>query len=480
MKYNNNLNSIIFRANSASGSITLFAAVIMLPLLFFLMTISLDLTQLYSDRASMQRLIDEAALQGYRYLPYSDQAKQAVDGHLRQLNTVKGSFNSVVTSDSIEVIFQGVAPFTFAAFAGKNMGIPYEISTRVRGTVLHAAMMIDTNSSLAPAAGDAPWGAEGLWPTARLFTHFAPFGSHVSAREATQQCFNPIFSGLKKSALRLFDYLSSFSKNSIAVSFFPGTLADVDLVKDATRPGRTLTNPVTGYFNIANGPRSKNSYCLAALEEEPIGSPYTLPVAAELGVGTTEGRLTDNTEYLVPETSLASLTVRETLWSRAIRPGTVSTRLALSQITEVLSQGGQLNNFETSNRLADKPTKTGIILSSDLPREVNQVFPADVVKDALRIEIGRFWRSLGGGDAQQSASSTRLGVLYFVILQTPSATFALAEIEQLQSFFNELIYDLGAENKLAIRVVYSQNPEDLAAGVVRSLVIENNTAVIDR
>ena len=32
---------------------------------------------------------------------------------------------------------------------------------------------------------------------------------------------------------------------------------------------------------------------------------------------------------------------------------------------------------------------------------------------------------------------------------------------------------------LSVRVVYSENADDLAAGVIRSLVLENNTAVVD-
>ena len=464
----------------ARGSITLMATVVLLPILFFLLTISLDLTQLYSDRSTVQRILDEAALQGYRYLPYSAQAKQAVDGYLKQLNSLPGAFETIVKSDSVEIIYDGIAPFTFASFVGKDSGIPYQLSARVRGTVLHAVLALDTGASIAPQPGAELWGSEGLWPPARLFTHFQPFGSQVSAREMTQQCFNPVFLGLKRSALRLFDYLASFQKNSLAVAIFPGTLGSLDLIKDARRSGVELTRPVIGYFNIANGPISKNSYCLALTEEEPIESPYLLPARSGLGgesIGNRQ-RFTDPVSYNVPETSLAELSVRETLWSRAIKPGNLSTRTLLSSVVDTLSVAGQLNSFEAQNRLAEKPVKASIILTTQLPHEGLEFFPSQSVKDALMVSLQQYWRLLGGGSDTPTAE-IRKGMLYYVILAAPNASIEKRLISELQEFFNQVLIDGGMNSDLSVRVVYSENADDLAAGVIRSLVLENNTAVVD-
>jgi hypothetical protein len=462
------------------GSITLMATVVLLPILFFLLTISLDLTQLYSDRSTVQRLLDEAALQGYRYLPYSAQARQAVDSYLKQLNSLPGAFETIVKSDSVEIIYDGVAPFTFASFVGRDSGIPYQLSARVRGTVLHAVLALDTGASLAPQAGAELWGNEGIWPAARLFTHFQPFGSQVSAREMTQQCFNPVFLGLKRSALRLFDYLSSFEKNSLAVAIFPGTLGSIDVIKDARRSGAELTRPVTGYFNIANGPISKNSYCLALTEEEPIESPYLVPTRSGLGnepTGVAE-RYTDPLSYTVPETSLAELSVRETLWSRAIKPGSLSTRTLLSSVVDMLSVAGQLNSFEAQNRLAEKPIKAAIVLTSQLPHEGLEFFPSQSVKDALMVSMQQYWRLLGGG-SDTNPTELRKGILYYVILAVPGASIERQLIAELQDFFNQTLIDGEMSSNLSVRVVYSENADELATGVIRSLVLENNTAVVD-
>jgi hypothetical protein len=466
--------------SDSRGSITLVSATILLPILFFLLTISLDLTQLYSDRSTVQRLLDEAALQGYRYLPYTDQAKQAVNGYLKQLNSLPGAVETIIGSDSVEIIYDGVAPFTFASFVGKDSGIPYQISARARGTVFHAVLGLDTGESLAPQSGTELWGSEGLWPAARLFTHFQPFGAHITAREMTQQCFNPVFLGLKRSALRLFDYLSSFNKNSLGLIFFPGTLGSLDQIKDTRRSGLALTKPVTGYFNIANGPISKNSYCLALTEEEPLESPYRIPNRSGLDKETESGepRFTDPFSYLVPETSLADLTVRETLWTRAIKPGNVSTRTILSSSIAMLSVAGQLNDFETRNSLAQKPTKASIILTSQLPHEGLEFFPSQSVKDALIVSLQQFWRLLGGG-SDDHIQQVRKGILYYVVLAVPGASIDRQLIDELQEFFNQVLIDGGMDKQLSVRVVYSENADDLAAGVVRSLVLENNTAVID-
>ena len=70
-------------------------------------------------------------------------------------------------------------------------------------------------------------------------------------------------------------------------------------------------------------------------------------------------------------------------------------------------------------------------------------------------------------------------MLYYVILAAPNASIEKRLISELQEFFNQVLIDGGMNSDLSVRVVYSENADDLAAGVIRSLVLENNTAVVD-
>jgi hypothetical protein len=458
----------------------LFFAAVMVPMIFLLFSISIDLSQLYSERQWAQRVIDEAALVAYRYLPHREQARSAADNYVKILNRLSGTLSSTVSADGVELLYEGTAPFSFAGFAGIDKGLPYQVSSRVRGTVTHGVIALELSQLLAPLVTEAPWGNQTEWPSAELFGHFAPFGSTVSSRHATQQCFNPHLSGVKLAALRVFDYLAAFTKNSLGFSVFPGVFGLIDVYKDAERPGLSLSMPTLALFNTPFGAIQRTSYCLAAMEEERITESYTLPAAHfASGIAANHGdRITDRNTYLVREEALASITVREALWGRAIHPGIVSIRSVLNQIAVTLASGGAQNDFERSNTLAGKPVKMAAIFSADLPREGSERFPSAIVESALRLglrEVLNLFQS--EGEALRSLESK--GVLYYVMLSTPRRAISNAEAEALQTFFNNVISEMEAQRVFSVRVVLSSNPEDLAAGVIRSLVLENNTAVID-
>lgn len=456
------------------GSITLFAATVLFPIIFFLLSISLDLTQLYAERASVQRVIDQAALYAYRFLPFQVQARHAVDTYLRSLSSIHGSYETYIDSGQVEITYHGRAPFFFAAFVGNSVGIPYDLHTRVRGTVMHAVVMVDSSSSVAPVSTEELWGAPALWPAANLFIHFKPFGSTVSPRFITQQCFNPAFNIIKRSAIGILDYLSSFSKNSVALGFYPGTLSSIDLVKNAQRSGTMLSDIRLGYFNTANSPYAKNSFCLAASEEIQHENPYEIPKK----VNFTEiphiplGRLTDQVNYLVTSDSIANISMREVLWSRAIRPGQVSIQQILERSLAVLQDGGTYNQFEDKNRIAELPVDSIIILSSGLPKEGNAIFPDAIVQLSLKNSIMRIMET--------HRSNNHRTLLYFVIFDPFLNQIDISQIEALQTFLNQLIENNEVGQRFQARVVHSDHSDDIPTGIIRSLVLENNTAIIDK
>ncbi len=446
-------------------------ATVLIPILFLLLTICLDLSELYSEKAEMQRLIDEAALYGYRFLPFQTRAELAVEGYLNDLSKVRGSFNSVVRSDEVAISYHGRAPFRFAALWGISQGLEYEVNSRVKSAPINGVVLIEASQDVAPDERSELWGEETEWPAARLFEHYLPFASSIDARRATQQCFNPIFSGIKLAALRLFDYLTSFEKNDVTLGFIPGTLNEVDIVNRGQSPLELSANMTPEYFNIANGTFSKNGYCLAALKEEGAYSPYLLPPQKMDAPSPRELPNTELAGYRVSERDLDALTTRELIWTRAVRPGVSSIRSILDQVLKRFAEAHRPGTDDWTRRDGFS-RDMAVIFASDVPREGNQRFPDDQVQAALRLSLARLV-TLYAEEGQAAAS------LYYVLFDPHDRRRGERNAEMLQGFFNDVHRDLRAPVGIEFRVIYSQEIEGLAQGVIRSIALRRHTAVID-
>lgn len=458
------------------GAITLLFAAVLLPLLLFFLILSLDMSEFYAERTSMQRLVDEAALYGYRFLPLIERSRDAVDEYLKGIHGVHGTFESVIHSDSIEIIFHGNAPFRFAHFVNRDLGIPYEIYSRATSAPIHGAIVIDSSDNLGPGDDHELWGTEPQWPSANLFLHFSPFGREISPRFATQQCHNPLFTGLKRAALGLFDYLSSFESNAIGIAFSPGTLGPVDVIREA-RSGVRLSPPLAkDYFNTASSAFAQNGFCLALSAEEGSESVYRLPDTLFSTVSyTPEFQLADRENYRISDAECENLSAREAIWSRAIRPGVPSIRAAMSTIADMVwSAKGSAPEDQTS-ALSLHARKIGVIFATDLPREGNQRFPDEHVAAAIRLGLRKLAAPLEGGVVRTNTVIS----LYYVILSSPKIFVNEQDVRHFQSFLNEIRDEFSRPENIHIQVVLSADVDGLVRGVIRDIGILHRSAVLD-
>lgn len=449
----------------------LFMAVVMLPVFFLLLTLSLDLTQLYSRRSAIQHLIDDAALYGYRFLPFKMQAEKAVSGYLRDLNLNAGQFETHITHDTVEIVYHGLAPFSFAAYWGRETGLPYEVRTQVRGTVMHAALLVDSGSATGPSNESELKGETALWPAASLFSRFSPFGNSVSSRLATQQCHNPIFSSIKRAALGIADFIGASPRNRLSIGFFPGTLSQIDTFSSPATTAGVVKVP-SGYFNIANGALARNAYCLALFGTEAVTSPYILPSPGEFFPATPSDVLsaTDPETHLVINENPLAVSLRELIWSRARSPASSSSRLIFSRLIDMLLEAP----FDRSDFISQQPVRIGVIVTADLPTEAGEIFPAPAVKEGIRDSFKRFSSVLSSG----TQSSSSQGRIYYVIVPDAAGSRHSDDIAELQNFFNELLEEQ-APVKLSAQVVSGGSEEAVARGIIESLMSENRTAIIN-
>jgi Flp pilus assembly protein TadG len=328
------------------GSMLLLFSVIVLPLLFLSFTLSVDLTTFYSEANNIQKLLDEAALQGYRSLPYKEEAKNVtttfLTRHAPSRFSSSADFVVSTTGDTVTLGYSGLHELffpklflTLTGAADTSSALPLNTLSKVRGTPFDVFIALDASGTyLAPPVTSlSPWGSPLEWPSAQFFeTHpvFLPTGT-VHKRVATEQCFNEPFSSLKTGALRAYEYFSAFDSDQVGVGVYPGGNRELALVRGVrTRDSRAATpsgsRGEADFLNV-NGIGRRDTYCAAAAEAEVNTERYRFPAKnLKLSSWTPEGGSPPASMVVPPSFSLNPYyqdfqSVRESLWSLAARDG---------------------------------------------------------------------------------------------------------------------------------------------------------------
>ena len=332
--------------NGETGSAMMFMVAFVLPLCVFSAAISLDLMKYSLDRKAAQTAVDEAAMAAYRHLPYVSDASLAarsyVTAHYRNLDIEKLSING--SGQSIEVLYSGATSlffgrlFNLLSHGPSVPSVSFAVSAEARATPFDSLILMDASAALAPGIGESPWpdvdpltGNQRL--PARFFANtYVPWS--IGAGIATQQCFNPSFSPLKRTVLDVYTYLSNFSLDQIGVGVFPGYGEPISLyreVQSGFKPGSGEANFVD-YSGVVNA----DVLCGAAAERETLDATYQFPPSsrslkayAPTGVPTQlvlpatynseAGRYGRDWQYNQQYNSY--LSVNKALWSSAVREG---------------------------------------------------------------------------------------------------------------------------------------------------------------
>ncbi|MCB0337331.1 MAG: hypothetical protein KDD62_13535, partial [Bdellovibrionales bacterium] len=270
---------------SEQGSFLVFVAAVILPTMFFLFSLVGDLSRYYLENQAVQHALDEAALFGYRFLPDTAAAEVAVRSYLaRELPQYAGTVGVDAAPDVLTLTVQNQVLFSFARFFSADLGIPFSAVSRVKGTPLDAFVIVDTSAYLSPdIRTGAPWGDEVSWGAARYFRELNPtpgFELSDQQRLLTQQCFNPIFSRLKRGAALTYSRLMDFSLNAVGLASLPGPLDSAHIARPVLRP-----NKATGV--LGNEVQLEHYYpyyfkgdlaCAAAAEQEVEFTHFHFPV----------------------------------------------------------------------------------------------------------------------------------------------------------------------------------------------------------
>jgi len=471
------------------GSMAFFVAAIVLPLLFFLFSLSLDMSTYYTENQKLQKVLDDAALHAYRFLPYMEDAEVAAHSYLAQYGDLADNTDIVVTEDSVSLLSQKLSHLTFARLLGVDIGIPMTAYSRSRSTPFDALLLIDRASYLSPdpVAGTA-WGDFSSWPAASFFQQANP----ISGADPTlnpvllsQQCFNPAFSAIKTSAMQLYEYLISFQLNSVGVVVYPGNGNFVSTAREVL-PGRDIAGGGEASFISYFANYSGNEFCAAAAERENLYTQYQFPAAnsklEEEGAFfppapvhmITPGSWQYNPQYQ------NHLRTREVIWSQATHEGSQAVNSArvfeevharLAGSVSVLERGG----------LVHRPVKTAVIFAGDVPRIGGLRFPDvdPVTGTDIQAELSTVINALKNSVTQYGLN---LQVYYLLFEHEGNASSNFAgRVEQLRTFFaNAEMIDGQQTDAFRLKLFSGSNPDSVTADAISSLVLEKETTVIAR
>ena len=481
---------IVGRVRSERGSMSLFVAAVLLPLLFFFFTITLDLERFFRTSGDIQHALDEAALYSYRFLPNESLASTMASLYLQQNSGVSGSVTVSVASDSLRLAYHGASKLSFggllASVAGgtKDVGIPLSLVSEVRGSPIDAYILMDTSSYLAPLiTGSTTWGAPGEWPEANLFRSQLQIrdtnGNPLNDGAVTQQCFNPVFSEIKLATIRTYQQLSNFSKNGVGVGVVPGR----DGTPESIREIRPISAPTIGEatFNdsvLGTGGMS-NHFCLAAAEFETATSHYRFHVSPN-GLNHLWYPQTDDpmpASITVPGSwnldpgYAPFLSMPQAVWGQKVsenRVGDISATL-----DHVFANLISAPSIAERGTLAGKAKSVGILLMGDLPHEGSEKFPHPIVQSTIRNRL-RNIKDILSQNLIRHDSRIRL---FWVISDHES--IHSADFNESISLLRELLTTENSEG-LRITLVSGSVPSILTEKIVESILLEGKTAVIAR
>lgn len=398
--------SVPSNVSGERGITTILFAFMVLPILYFLFTLGLDLRVYSTESAYHQQVLDEATLGATRHLPRVEAARASVATYLAERG-IAGATITATTSE-VAVTLSAAVELSFPRLLGVNAGVPYGVYSRARVNPVDAFVAVDLGAYLAPdVVNGEVWGESGTWGAASYFESFPRQPEPpLDPRRLTAQCFNPALSAVKRSAVRAFDYLAAFQTNRVGLGIYPGNGYHLEVLRPLTpqpHPGGDFARYVNRYV------RSEDCWRAAVAETWLEG--YRFP-----GSGLSGGSPPDQATLLTPAggfdaAAAGSVRAVDAVWGSVVRSPHL-TSAGTADFGEVLAGlysqifGAPLD--QSRGGLALNPRRVGIIFAGDVPREGGERFPAPSVVTALDEWLGRF-----GATALERRAHVRIYLVTF-------------------------------------------------------------------
>lgn len=466
------------------GSTLFFVAAVLLPLIFFLFSLSIDVAKYYQEQRRVQKILDDTAMYAHRFLPYTEAAAAAAEAFLEQYPAYSEQVSVSAESDQIVLHHEGESRLMFARYFGINKGIPLAVYSRTQGTPFDTVIMIDTSAYLAPEVlSEAAWGDEALWPEASFFVNDFPTQykningllTPLNLRVLTQQCFNPAFSAIKLASIRTYQYLASFKLNSVGVSYFPGITEQPGVLRPVSPPP-VANAPLDITFPVYGGQYMRSDYCAAAAERELQHSAYRFPELATNMSGLWQPpagaplSMVKQDSWRYDEVYNPFLTLHQAIWSLSAKDNLQHRQEVVALLSNMKVQlVGALSNEERKG-LVNRPMKTGIIFAGDVPWHNDERFPSGDSIDTLEQEF----------EALRVAAQEhelRFNLVYVLFPHPGNQGNLVSRVNSLKTLFAQQS-DPGMG--LELRVLFTNSAEAMYEDLVSLLALNKRKAGLAR
>lgn len=397
-----------------------------LPIILAMVMLGVDFGAIFFERGKDQEILNNAALIGAKYLPYRTSAETAARSYAEQWGHYDPSELTVnTTNDTIQLTVNRPVGSSML-HPTKSAELKITVRSKAALAPRDALLFVDISSYMAPAIGEI-WGIEErdgfyigfkstndpndiihppypdpfspAWSAAEWLKGLAPYSAldKFERTQRSQQCLNPVLQSFKQSAIRFYDYVSSFPLNSVGIIAGPvgAGVAGIKSIKQVGESGFN-TGAEADFPTPANYGTVPNRICLGMAEYDgrtfesdqnyfkdmSKAGPYYLPhYSDDIDVGSLYGVSTPkppHTDLVDPvsgslNTALlnATLTARAAIWSLAANPGRrIGIQALFTKIADELIDNAQ-NRDSERGALAALTTRSAYIFLGDFPAIIN-------------------------------------------------------------------------------------------------------------
>lgn len=435
---------------SQRGSIAVLFVAFVVPAIMLTSFIAADIARYLNTIERGQKIADDAVMAGVRYLPNKTRAKAVAESFVKK-GVPEATPEMQVSEDTVALTLHVPISFVLSKYFSKaGSALTTPLYARATDAPLETLLVLDVSSYLAPT-GDSTWGQELDWPASTIAAQVRPKGVSLSERRITQQCFNPSITPLKRAAIELYSYLTSFETHEVGVAFFPGNYrgdpsSPGDPLLDVTRPieteGQRQARGLTSQsaFPLYRGSFIADESCAAISEYDSYRTMYFSPLPNTRRID----KLVRNPGWSYDPQATGTISAADAIWNHAVvedRNGDFPEALGLV-----------MNSFLTSKRagasLAQRSIRHAIILAGDVPHAGPARFPSIEVKNALT-SVYRKLSSLREGD-------NPVRVTYLITSHDQERLAALqSESIELIAFLKELEDSLSPPLKISVGVTHT-------------------------
>lgn len=481
----------IIRGRYQNGSMLVFLAGFILPLLMLLCSVAIDVNGYSTRREEIQNIADAAVLYGVKYLPDINSAETGAADYLK-IKAKDATFTLSSSNDELQVRINGNFEPFFAPFFNKILSapilFPYAAASQARAMPLDVYIAIDRGAELSPdysTSDDTAWGDSGQWGAAQIFSAVLPINfaeGRMHPRIVTQQCFNPKFSLIKRAAVKTFDFFSGFRMNRVGIGYFPGAVSLYGMSRDInagikkaesvefydTHPDWDTDHYVTIEEEepIQTFP-VQSSYCASIAETEPFYTQYLLPKPPTyVGIGNQHELLIDQSTWSVNPSY--PLSTREKIWSRSVNKNALMDfSVAIGAIEQSLFYSGQ---NELRGGLVNNAPQVAFIFSDRTPQINNVRFSSGggIVADQIH-------NLLADLRAFKDKQKTKLTLYYFML---ESSTQEVSELSDL--FASETYAASDGTSYFEAKVIRGEESDEFLSKMLTNIFLEQRSHAVSR